>query len=359
MTRMTAFIVLTMTAFCAQAQTVEPRNIILMIGDGMGVVQVTAGRTVKGGLALEKFSHLGLLLTHASGDDYVTDSAAGATALSTGVTTRNGMIAMAPDSTAVETVLEKARKRGKQTGLVVACSITHATPASFAAHVPSRSMQLEIAGQMAVSGADLLLGGGWGWFLPASEGGRRKDGRNLLADMKKDGYTVVLSDSAWNALGDRPVRRLVGLFAENHVGKAGERSPSLADMTRSALARLSAGPDGLFLMVEGSQIDWGSHDNQSDYAATEMADFDDAVEVALQFAEGHPGTLIVVTADHETGGFALVGGSQGGKSVVGKFVTGHHTAAMVPLFAHGPGAERFTGIRPNRDVGAILKQMLR
>lgn len=356
---LTTLIALTMTVFCAQAQTDQPRNIILMIGDGMGVSQVTAGRTVKGRLALEKFPHIGLLLTHAHGDDYVTDSGSAATALSAGVTTRNRMIAVGPDSSVVETVLERARTRGMQTGLVAVCNITHATPASFAAHVPSRYMQFEIAEQMAVSGTDILLGSGWGWFLPAGDGGRRKDGRNLLADMQREGYTVVLSDSAFRQLADRPSRRLIGLFAENHVGKVGERRPSLEELTRYAITNLSAGPKGFFLMVEGSQIDWASHDKLSDDAAAEMVDLDNAVEVALQFADDHPGTLIVVTADHETGGYALLGGSESRKSVVGGFVTDDHTAAMVPLFARGPGAERFTGIRPNRDVGALLLQMLR
>lgn len=352
-------IALTMTSFCARAQTDQPGSIILMIGDGMGLSQVTAGRTVKGRLALEKLVHVGLLLTHAYGDDYVTDSGAAATALSSGITTRNRMIAMAPDSSVVETVLERARKRGKQTGLVAVCNITHATPASFAAHVPSRYMQFEIAEQMALSGADILLGSGWGWFLPENNGGRRKDGKNLLAAMEQRGYTVVLSDTAFARLGGRSSGRLIGLFAENHVGRARERRPSLAEMTRHAIRSLAAGPNGFFLMVEGSQIDWASHDNLSDSVAAEMTDFDDAVEVAVQFADDHPRTLIVVTADHETGGYALIGGSERRKSVVGGFVTDDHTAAMVPLFARGPGAERFTGIRPNRDVGAILLEMLR
>jgi len=156
-----------------------PRNIIIMIGDGMGVSQVTAGRTLKGTLALDEFKTLGLLLTHAVGKDYVTDSAAGATALSTGVKTYNGAIGLGPDSVAMENVLERARKRGRKTGVVVACSITHATPACFLAHVPSRNMQLEIAEQISRGPTDVLLGGGWGWFLPESMGGRRKDGKKL------------------------------------------------------------------------------------------------------------------------------------------------------------------------------------
>ena len=339
------------------AQEHRPLNIIMMIGDGMGVAQVTAGRTKKGRLELEKFRHVGLLLTNAYGPDYIEDSAAGATALSTGVATRNGMIGMGPDSLALETVLERAQKLGKKTGIVVSCSITHATPASYVAHVPSRSMHLEIALQIANAESDLYLGSGWGWFLPKELGGRRTDGRDLLAAMRKRGYTVVLSDSAFRASKPSKNSKIIGLFAEDHVGTAQIRKPGLAELTSHALATLS-GESGFFLLVEGSQIDWAGHDNKSDQIMEEMADFDDAIGMVLNFAKKNPETLVIVTADHETGGYAIIDGSSGEKTVRGGFVTEHHTGAMVPLFAMGPGAEQFTGIRPNSDVGMILLKML-
>jgi len=217
-----------------------PRNIIIMIGDGMGVSQVTAGRTLKGTLALDEFKTLGLLLTHAVGKDYVTDSAAGATALSTGVKTYNGAIGVRPDATAVENVFERAKKHGKKTGLVATCSITHATPASFVAHVPSRAMELEIAEQIAAGSTDLLLGGGWGWFLPKSRGGRRTDERNLISLMQQKGYTYVSQDSEFRSVSEKNSVKLLGLFAENHVGPAQERNPSLKEMTMLALKSLSS-----------------------------------------------------------------------------------------------------------------------
>lgn len=353
-------VLLLILSIVAAAQTEKvPRNIILMIGDGMGVSHVTAARTYKGQLELEKFKHVGLLLTHAYGKDYITDSGAAATALSTGVKTFYGAIAVGPDSSIVETVLERAKKKGKKTGLVVVCSITHATPASFVAHVPSRRMELQIAEQIAAGETDLLLGGGWGWFLPVDLGGRRKDGKNLIQSMIQRGYVYVSSDSAYRALNLQSVNRLLGLFSENHVGNAQTRKPSLREMTKTALEFLSRGENGFFLMVEGSQIDWAGHDNNSDQIIIETADFDDAIGEVIRFAQKDNETLVIVTADHETGGYALHGGSLAERKVKGAFTTTHHTGSMVPLFAMGPGAERLTGIMDNTNVGKILMDLLR
>ena len=348
--------------FCVEmlvAQTTGvPRNIIIMIGDGMGVSQVTAGRTAKGSLSLERFKTMGLLLTHAAGKDYITDSAAGATALSTGAKTYNGAIGVRPDTTAVENVFERAKKRGKKIGLVVVCSVTHATPACFVAHVPSRTMELEIARQISEGSTDLLLGSGWGWFLPKSQGGRRTDERNLIASMQKRGYTYVSQESEFHSLAVKDSMKLVGLFAENHVAPAQERKPSLKEMTALALKSLSQSKDGFVLMVEGSQIDWAAHDHKSNQIMIEISDFDDAIGEVVDFAGRDPKTLVIVTADHETGGYSLVNGSLESKTVEGKFTTGGHTGTMVPLFAMGPGAEQFGGIRQDSDVGVLLLKLL-
>ena len=336
----------------------RPRNIILMIGDGMGLSQVTAGRTFKQRLELEQFRNLGLVLTHAYGKDYVTDSAAGATAFSTGVSTYNGAIGVGPDTLRRETILEMADSLGKGTGIVTVCSITHATPASFVAHVASRSMQVEIAYQIAMANTDLYLGSGWGWFLPKEQGGRRTDGKDLLTAMKANGYTVVRTGSEFQPLRDMDVEKVIGLFAENHVDSAQARKPSLREQVAYALPFLARNDKGFFLLVEGSQIDWASHDNKSDQVMVEMADFDDAIGEAVRFSEKNPGTLVVVTADHETGGYALVDGSLQDKSVEGEFISDHHTAVMVPLFAMGPGSELLTGIRTNSEVGRILQELM-
>jgi len=335
-----------------------PKNIIIMIGDGMGVSQVTAGRTAKGALALERFKILGLLLTHAAGKNYVTDSAAGATALSTGVKTYNGAIGMRPDTIAVENVFERARKHGKKTGLVAVCSVTHATPACFVAHVPLRSMELDIARQIAEGPTDIILGSGWGWFLPKSQGGKRTDDRNLISLMQKRGYTYVSRESEFHSLGEDESKRLLGLFAENHVGPAQDRRPSLKEMTALAIKSLASSKNGFVLMVEGSQIDWAGHDNNSNQVMLEMSDFDDAIGLARDFAEKDRQTLVIVTADHETGGYALISGSLEERRAEGKFTGGGHTAAMVPLFAYGPGSQDFGGIHQNSDVGVLLLKIL-
>lgn len=336
-----------------------PRNIIIMVGDGMGIAQVTAGHTYKGTLALDKFKYLGLLLTHAAGKDYITDSAAAATALSTGVKTYNGAVGVTVDTLVAETLFERAKKKGKKTGLVVACSITHATPACFVAHVPRRSMEFEIAEQITRSSTDVCLGGGWGWFLPKSLGGRRPDGKNLVAVMQQMGYAYVSNEAGFHDLERGSHPKILGLFADNHVGPAQERKPSLREMTKLALESLKSSGNGFVLLVEGSQIDWAGHDNESDQIMIEMADFDETIGEVLDFASKDGETLVMVTADHETGGYSLVNGSLKEHTVQGKFTTGGHTGAMVPLFAFGPKAEEFTGIQENSRTGSLLISLVR
>jgi len=336
----------------------RPRNVIVMIGDGMGVAHITAGRTFKGKLELENFKHMGLLLTHIPGEKYVGESAGGASAISCGVKTYYG-IAVHPDGTAAESVMEVAQAAGKGTGVIVTCSITHATPAAFVAHVKSRKMEFEIAEQIATSKMDLLLGGGWGWFLPESKGGRRKDGKDLIGEMESGGFTFVKDEEAFRQLKAQPQRKILGLFAENHVGNAQSRRPSLKEKTAFALSMFEKGKNGFVLMIEGSQIDWAAHDNNSDQILLEMADFDDAVGVAIDFVKRNPETLLIVAADHETGGYALNDGSLENKTVVGKFTTAGHTGSMVPIFAMGVGADAFTGIYDNTMVGKKLLEMLK
>lgn len=350
---------LTNTAVFSQGQSGQiPRNIVLMIGDGMGVGQVTAGRTYKGSLALDKFKTLGLLLTHAYGEQYVTDSAAAATALASGIKTYNGAVGVDVDTVANETILERAEKVGKKTGIVVTCSITHATPACFVSHVANRGMYFEIAEQISRSKTDLYLGGGWGWFLPIGKGGWRKNDENLIEKMQSDGFTFVATDSAFRLLSLKKTKRILGLFAENNDwGYAQVRKPSLREMTAASLQFLNSSGNGFFLMVEGSQIDWAGHNNMSEQIMVEMADFDDAIAEVVNFAEKNPETLVIVTADHETGGYAHNGGSLREKTIEGAFTTTHHTATMIPLFAMGPGAEHFAGIQENSNVGKMLLEL--
>ncbi len=324
----------------------KPENIVLLIGDGMGVSQVFAGVTAnKGNLFLMNFKCIGFSRTQSS-SDYITDSAAGATAISSGTKTYNGAIGVDDKKEALKTILEIAEENGKATGLVSTSAITHATPASFIAHQPSRNMYEEIAADFLKTDIDVFIGGGRDHFTS------RKDGENLLDKFKEKGYKIYdnLTDAEAVTSG-----KLGVLTAPMHNPKFSERGNMLVESTSKALEILSKDRDGFFLMVEGSQIDWGGHNNNIGYIVGEMLDFDRAIGEVLKFAMQNQETLIIVTADHETGGLALSGGNIAEGYVEGDFTTTHHTGVMVPVFAIGPGAEEFMGIYENT---AIFDKML-
>ncbi len=329
------------------------RNIILMIGDGMGLTQITAARIhahgAEGRLALDQMPVIGHITTY-SADALVTDSAAAGTALSTGLKTDNRRIAMTRDNRPLYSILEAARDRGMATGLVVTSAITHATPAVFAAHVPHRRQEADIARQMLEGGVDVMLGGGRRFFLPQSAGGERTDGRNLIEEAKMRGYTVVTDSEALNGASGH---RVLGLFAHASMTTHAPE-PTLAQMTTRALELLSARREGFFVMIEGSQIDWAGHDNDADKLLRQMLLFDEAVEAALDFARNDGQTLVVVTADHETGGMAIVDGAlDGGRLEIG-WNTKRHTAEDVVVFAFGPRAYDFTGVYDNTRIPKLF-----
>lgn len=353
--RLAILIVFLVQVGAVLAQTL-PRNIILFIGDGMGVAHITAAKTVKGVLAMERFKTVGLVTTHAH-DAYITDSAAGGTALATGFKSYNGAISFSPDGETLKTVLEVAEECGRSTGLVATCAITHATPAVFAAHVDHRSKQPLIAEHMVHSGVDVIFGGGLGFFLPASDQmSSRADQTNLIRVLEKTHF-VATTPEMFHGMGTP--ERAVGLFATGHLPPVAQRSVGLAEMTKKALDILSMNEKGFFLMVEGSQIDWASHRKDIEGIIAETVDLDDAVAIGLDFAEKHPHTLLLVTADHETGGLAVEDGSIEARRITKSgFTTGSHTGEMVPLFATGPGSEYFGGIVDNTHVGRTLIELL-
>lgn len=330
-----------------------PFNVIFFIGDGAGLEYWSAAKLASSApMGIEDFPVVGLVDTEAS-NSKITDSAAGATAYASGVRTFNGAIGMDRDSVAVETVLELAIRQGRATGLVATSGITHATPASFAAHVPSRNMYQEIARQMAERRIDVLLGGGSRDFDAAV----REDGEDLIAQMRRRALYVSDAD-AFLSLDMDTVTALVGLFSEGHPGSAIDRTPSLAELTDGALEVLERDPEGFFLMVEGSQIDWLGHDNAPlPLVIAEVKDFDMAIRRALHFQQRRPNTLVLVTADHSTGGLTLHPDSTG--VMAAHYSTVGHTAGMVPLFATGPFADRFSGIKDNDEVGRLLLQLVR
>ncbi|MBL0176159.1 MAG: alkaline phosphatase [Ignavibacteria bacterium] len=335
------------------ADSVRPRNVILMIGDGMGAAQVSALRLHAGRTQFDRFPTAGFSVT-CSADHLVTESASGATALSTGRRTTSGRVAMDSTGRPLQTVLEYAKSLGKATGVVATSAITHATPAAFLAHVDSRKKQNEIAGQITVSGVNVLVGGGRQFFTPAQEGGARGDGLNLLLSMGGKGYAI------FDSLRDVPGRfgSMVMLLAPDALAPAGARAATLSGMVDCALGMLRRHEHGFFLMVEGSQIDWAGHANDFPQLLREMSEFDSAVGRVLDFAEGDGSTLVVVTADHETGGLSLFGEKPDGSDLRAAWSTTEHSASMVPVFAFGPGRERFGGIRDNADIGRLLFRAL-
>ncbi len=315
------------------------KNIILFIGDGMGTAQLYAGMTTcNEPYNLLKFPYSGFCITY-SADNYITDSAAGGTAIACGVKTNNGMIGVIPDKTSVASVVEIAHKKGLATGVLSTSSVTHATPASFVAHNPGRGNYEDIAKDFLNGTVDVFIGGGEDHFR------KRADGRDLTLELKTQGYEVV---TTLESLKASTSLKIAGLLAKVHMPKVSEgRQGMLEEMTRKAIGTLSKNKNGFFMMVEGSMIDWGAHEMIIDYVTSEMTDLDKAVGVALDFAQKNGETLIVVTADHETGGLSLTGGSIKEHTLTANFAGTDHTGVMVPIFSYGPGAENFSGIHDN------------
>ena len=333
-----------------------PENIILFIGDGMGVSHITAGKIARGNINLERFSSVGLVTTH-SASRLITESAAASTALATGYKTNNRAISISVDKQPLKTLFEYAKEMDKSIGVVVTKSVTGATPAAFLAHAEDRRQHADIAEQIANSDIDVLFGGGWAHFVPNSnEGSKRKDQKNLLTVLETR-MPVIFNDDELSAHTESP--KLAALLAPGNLPKAHNRDYSLSRLTRIALDILSRNRNGFVLMVEGSQIDSAAHDHDPQYLIAELIDFDDAVGTGLDFAQKNGRTLIVVTADHETGGLAVHDGSIKDRQVASTaFTTTGHTAAMVPLFAYGPGSALFSGIQDNPRIGQNLIGLL-
>lgn len=289
----------------------EIKNVIFLIGDGMGVSYTSAYRYLKdnpGTKVAERTEFdkylVGQQMTYPEDSaQNITDSASAATAMSAGVKTYNAAIAVDNDKSEVKTVLEAAKEKGKATGLVATSEITHATPASFGAHDENRKNMNSIADDYyneLIKGKhkiDVLLGGGKSNFV-------RPD-VNLAKAFEKDGYSYVTDKN--QMLKDKN-EQVLGLFASEGLPKMIDRpseTPSLADMTSSAIQRLNKDKDGFFLMVEGSQVDWAGHDNDIVGAMSEMEDFEKAYKAAMEFAKKDKHTLVVATADHSTGGFSI------------------------------------------------------
>lgn len=318
----------------------KPLNIILMIGDGMGLSQISAASFLFGGLTLDQLIDIGLIKT-SSGDDYITDSAAGATAYSTGEKTYNGAIGVDMNKMPLKNIIELIEQKGLSSGLISTCSITHATPASFFAHQPDREMHQAIANDFYGKGIDFVAGTGKPYFD--------------MARLVIDGYTIHNGPDFGS---ERTTGKQFWFYNDSiHPPKADERGPWLSAATKKGIECLSTNKNGFFLMVEGSQIDWGGHDNDFNYVMSELYDFDKAVCAAIEFARKDGNTLVIVTADHETGGLSLDKGTFEPKGIEHHFSSTHHSGVMVPLYAFGPGAEQFRGTHENTEVYVRMKTL--
>ncbi|MFK8068912.1 MAG: alkaline phosphatase, partial [Gammaproteobacteria bacterium] len=334
------------------------KNIILMIGDGMGLAQVNAARWTarqkNQTFNIDTFPVTGLMKTY-SRDKLVTDSAASATAMATGYKTNNHMVAVEPDGDPIKTIFEAAHEKGLTTGMVVTSSITHGTPAAFATHVEHREQHTQIATQLIDSDVNVLMGGGWAYFIPSSaKDSRRDDNRDLLAEAQNKGYTVLRHRKELIANKDK---KILGLFAEDGLGTSSVE-PHITEMTQAALDRLSNNSKGFLLMIEGSQIDWGGHHEDIEEMIEQTLLFDQAVGTALSFAKKNKETLVLVTADHETGGMSILKGKPNGSKLKIKLSTDKHTAIDVPVYAYGPNAHIFTGVYDNTDIAKKIAQLL-
>lgn len=324
-----------------QAGKDKPKNIILMVGDGMGLATMfTAWTANRGQLNIENSQYVGLCKTY-SANQLITNSAAAATALATGRKTNNGSVGIDVNGKPLTSILEIAGRHGLSTGLIATCNILDATPAAFVAKTGDRHQWAEIALQYVANEVDFICGGGWKNFR------KGKDGKDLTKELAAKGYQLPRT---LGELEKIEKGKVFALLADGDLSLPKERGDVLSRAAMKALELLSQDDRGFFLMVEGSMIDDGGHDNRLDRLMDEVHDFDRTVGNVLKWAAEDGETLVVVTSDHETGGWTLLGGDITTGKVKGKFSTDDHSGVMVPVYSFGPRAETFTGIFENTDL---------
>lgn len=384
------------------------KNVILMIGDGMGFAQLTAARWEKAGENLTTYRNTSLNMDRMEYDGYVTtdsfnsfitDSAAAITAIATGQKSVNDVLNqdhtavwMEKNGTNLTTIAEISKKAGYSTGAVTTTRITHATPAGFYAHINDRDNEAVIAEQLLASGMDVAMGGGYKFFVaknrttPFGGKGKRSDGRDLVRESRALGYAFVNNESGLSAVQANSTDMLLGIFNDDHmlyelqrINKTGSNEPSLAEMTRKAIEVLSKNPKGFLLMVEGGRIDHAGHARSYSNTTADTLAFDEAVKVAQDYQKLNNNTLIIITADHETGGLDLgaknatdypegvtpffgagllkIPGSRNNYTLS---TEAPHSGVDVPIMASGPGSERVShGKMDNTQIFDLIKEALR
>ena len=380
-----AFVAFVLLVGCAEQ---KPKNVIYLIGDGMGFGAVSSLLLSENGeTGFEMAPVIGLNET-CSANNYVTDSPAGGTALATGTRTCNGFLGVGPDSVQLESILKKAQKMGKKTGIVVNTTLTEATPGAFYAGVTSRKESYKIAEQFTESGVDVAIGAGLSAFI------NRPDSVDMTAVLIEKGYDVYLD---WKSVLDTESEKFVGILDMGDVHRRNKSRNTIASAAEGAevclAAKLAASegkvdttrfsepteylqkacnkalsvlekdaPNGFFLMIESAIIDGYGHNNDSEGMIEEMKEFDQTLKTLIAYVNKHPNTLLVVTADHETGGTGVTYKSHAINQPEGlhlNFSTKGHTGTVVPIFAYGAGAAKFSGIFQNRELPEMIEELIK
>lgn len=325
------------------------KNVIFMIGDGMGanVVQ-SASVANRGELYMETMPIVGVQMT-ASQDSIITDSAAGATAMATGSKTKRGRVNYDADGNPLKRITEYAKEAGLSTGVISTARIVDATPACYLTKNIDRNDYENIAKSYIGSGVDYVFGGGENFF------NKRKDGKNLIPELEAKGYQVVFNVED---LANIKQGKVFAFGAKHDMADANERGDALWKGTEKALELLSQNKKGFFLMVEAAKIDDHGHGNNLPKMMEETLDFDRTVGEVLRWASKHKGTLVIVTADHGTGGLTLTGGNAKKGEVIGYYSTGDHDGSAVPVYAFGARAEEFKGTYQNTELFVKIKKLL-
>ena len=326
------------------------KNVILMIGDGMSLMHVyTAWAANRGKLWLENAQATGLSKTWAV-KKLVTDSGSGGTSLATGVKTVYHAVGVDPEGKPLTSLVDVAKELGKDAGMAVTCRLWDATPCDFCCHNIDRDKEEELVGDYPTSGVDLVFGGGAQKFT------NRKDGRDIFKELQKKGYHVSRTLDDFFAYDKNS--RIFAVPYDKDTPLPDERGDLLARASMKGISLMNQNKNGFFMMIEGSQLDDYGHFNQLDLLMKETLDFDQTVGEVMKWAAKDGETLVVVTADHETGGLTLVNGNKDEGRVECCFSTKDHSGAMVPVYAFGPGAENFTGIFENTDVFKKIKKLM-
>ena len=333
-------------------QDAQVRNVIFMIGDGMGLEQASCGWVLNHGkLNMDLFPVTGLSRTY-SASDLITDSAAGGTALAVGSKTANNHVGTAPDGSPLYSILDKARKLGWKTGVVTTCHLADATPADFCCHNEHRYNYDPIIAGYAECGVDYIAGGGRDYFGP-----NREDGRDIVREMVEGGYNYAASEEE---LLNAPLP-VLGLLADDNLPIAEERGDMFRHMVARGMQVLSeaSGEKGFCMMIEGSCIDDWLHGNRIDLGMEELLDFDRTIGDVLQWAEKDGHTLVVVTADHATGALTLQDGNLAEGRIEVAFGSDSHNGIAVPYYVWGPGSQAFGGILENEELGRRIASFIK